>query len=420
MKIVKRILCLVMALILFLSATPVVRAENESAVEPYVQQILQYYMNYQDKALTDIDRLIHEMGTIDAAQADAWRSIIGYWSNARRSDFLNEGVLPDGLPQDDSLCIVVLGYALYSNGAMQKELVGRLKVALASAQKYPNAYILCTGGGTASGNRSVTEASQMAAWLKSQGISSDRIIMENKSMTTAQNATFSCKILREQYPQVQHLAIVTSDYHVSWGYLSFATEISQAVYVDLVPYMDLVSNAAYPTTSQKGNLTTEVNHITQIAGIRFYNKSKPPLSTLTSLSVQGSQHYYVGDSLKLSVIAGYDSDFSRNVTHLAEISDVEMRIPGTRTIQIRYQENGVEMELSLEIQIHPTPVDDVIYPEEEQVIISTDSPQPVKESPHFPFRPAFIILLILAAALIHRFFKNRKKQRRRHRPKMYL
>ena len=415
MKSIRKILCWMLALVLFLTVVPPVRAENESAVAPYARQMLQYYLQYEDDAWTDIERLLYEMGTIDAAQAECWRSIMNYWSQARQEDFLNPGCLPDGLPDDNSLCIVVLGYALQSDGSMQGELLGRLKVALASAEKYPNAYILCTGGGTASNNRAVTEAGQMAAWLKRQGIDAGRIITEEKSMSTVQNATFSYKILRDQYPEVQHLAIVTSDYHVSWGHVAFATEISKAVCVDLAPYMDIVSNAAYSIKLQRGSLNTEYNHIVQVSGIGSSGKSKLPLSTLTGLSVQGNQDYQVGDSLNLTVIAEYDSGFTRDVTHLAEISHAEMRIPGTRTIQIRYGENGVQMDLAFDIRIHLLSVGETI-PEETAFIVSTGRPQQ-KELSIVPFIISLVSLLALLGLLVP---KIRKKRPRRRRRKMYL
>ena len=416
MKLLKKSLCWLMALVLFLTTVPKVRAENESAVAPYAQQILQYYLHYEDAAWTDIERLLYEMGTIDAAQSECWRSIMEYWSTARQDDFLNPGCLPDNLPDDGSLCIVVLGYALQSDGSMQNELLGRLRVALTSAQKYPNAYILCTGGGTASNNRTATEAGQMAAWLKKQGISSDRIIIEDKSMSTVQNALFSCKILRDRYPEVKHLAIVTSDYHVGWGYMAFATEISQSVCVDLAPYMDIVSNAAYSINLQKGSISSEYGQIVQVSGIGSGSRTKPTLSTLTGLTVQGTQRYHVGDSLNLSVIASYDSGFSRDVTHLAQITDVEMRIPGTRTIQIRYEENGVAMELSFDIEIHLLEVTPI--PEETTVIVSTDSPHASTRKP-LSIVPLLISLVSLLGLLLLFGPRIRKRPRRRRR-KMYL
>ena len=257
----------------------------------------------------------------------------------------------------------------------------------------------------------------MAAWLKRQGIDDRRIITEEKSLSTVRNATLSYKILREQYPEVKHLAIVTSDYHVSWGYMAFATEISRAVYTDLAPYMDIVSNAAYSINNQKGSLNSEYSHIIQVAGLSSAKTSKPKLSTLTGLSVLGTQDYQVGDDLDLTVMAEYNSGFSRDVTTLAEITNVEMRIPGTRTIHISYEENGVRMDLSLDIQIHFLSVGETL-PKESRVIISTDFPRVQKQNVP-PIVPLVIFLTSLFALILLLVKKTRKRPRRRRR-KMYL
>ena len=315
--------------------------------------------------------------------------------------------------------MVVLGFQLNPDGSMKDELIERLKVALASAKKYPNAYVLCTGGGTASGNRSVTEAGQMAAWLKKNGIDSSRIIVENKSYSTVQNATYSYKILEEDYPQVKHLAIVTSDYHVSWGYMAFATEISLGVYVDMNPYMDIVSNAAYPTKNQKGNLNTECSHITQIAGISFRQSGKPTLSQLTGLNILGNLRYYVGDDLNLTITAEYDNGFSRDVTSEAQISDVEMRLPGTRIIRIQYEENGVAIDTAVEIELLPIPRSGT-EPAQETVQLTQISPTAVNR-PKKILLPLFLSLLVTFAVgwMMFRHQQKKAKQRRR-RKKMYL
>ena len=419
MNILKKSLCLVLALILFLPLTPQVRAENESAVEPYARQMLQYYLTYQEDAKSDIDRLLYEMGTIDAAQSDAWRSIMDYWSYVHSQMELNPGVLPDGLPEDDSLCIVVLGYALASDGSMQKELVGRLKVALASAKKYPNAYILCTGGGTASENKKATEAGEMAQWLRRQGIDQSRIIVENKSFSTSQNAIYSYKILRDQYPQVKHLAMVTSDYHMSWGYMAFATELSLGVYAELDPHMDIVSNAVYTVNSRRNNLNSEYNQILQVSGVSSSRQSAGRLSELTSISVRGNLRYYVGDDLNLTVIAGYDNGFTRDVTAQALITDVEMRLPGTRTIQIQYEENGISIQTAVEIELLYL-AEGETHPEEPEVVLIETVTHESKH-PKVQGIPLLLTLAALAMALvwilIHEFKKPKRRRRRR---KMYL
>ena len=94
-------------------------------------------------------------------------------------DYVNTdmNVNVDGLPNDDS--------------TMKDELVGRLQTALASAQKYPNAYVAVTGGGTAKNNPNAIEADQMAAWIIANGLDENRLIVENKSKSTVQNAQFT-------------------------------------------------------------------------------------------------------------------------------------------------------------------------------------------------------------------------------------
>lgn len=424
LNIAKKLITMALAVVLLLTLTPTVRAENESAVTPYAQQMLQYYLAYQEDAKTDIDRLLYQMGAIDASQADAWRSIMSSWSYAHSQMALNPGVLPDGLPEDDSLCIVVLGYALASDGQMQKELVGRLNVALASAEKYPNAYILCTGGGTAADNKKVTEAGQMASWLIRKGIDQNRVIVENRSYSTSQNALYSYDILRDQYPQVKHLAMVTSDYHMSWGYMAFATKVALGVYVDLDPYMDIVSNAVYSTNSRKRNLSNEYNQIVNVSGIPSTKDSAGPLSRLTSISVLGNLRYYVGDTLNLTVIAGYDNGYTRDVTAEALITDVEMRIPGTRIIQIQYEENGVSFNTDVEIELLYLE-EGATHPSEPEVVLAaenTEEPTPQKENRKAPLA----LLLILAVILIVAFWflteniKKAQRRRKRRRPKMNL
>jgi DUF218 domain. len=120
---------------------------------------------------------------------------------------IHENVLPDGLPNTDELCIVALGFQLNADGTMRDELIERLKVVLNSAEKYPNALIVCTGGGTAAENEASTEAGKMAEWLIANGIPEERIIIEDRSLTTAQNAIYTYDILTERYPQVSQLAL---------------------------------------------------------------------------------------------------------------------------------------------------------------------------------------------------------------------
>ena len=162
MTIRRKWIAAVLVLVLMLSMARTVSAKENKDTEDYIRQIVNYYQHYQDSAKTDIDCLIYELSEIDLAQAQAWASIIDYWTYANNDMVLYPGVLPDGLPKDDSLCIVVMGYYLKPDGSMRDELYERLKVTLAFAEQYPNSYVLVTGGGTAAENNKVTEASEMA------------------------------------------------------------------------------------------------------------------------------------------------------------------------------------------------------------------------------------------------------------------
>ena len=128
-------------------------------------------------------------------------------------------------------------------------LIERLHVALDCAKKYPNTFVVCTGGGTAAEDPTATEAGRMAEWLMEHGVNADRIIIEDHSLTTAQNAIYTFDILAQSYPQVKQLAIISSDYHIATGTLLFGAE---AILRDSP--LAVVSNAAWPAPS--GTLST--------------------------------------------------------------------------------------------------------------------------------------------------------------------
>ena len=54
----------------------------------------------------------------------------------------------------------------------------------------------------------------MAEYLIDNGIDPARIIVENNSLSTSENAVYSEILLRNEYPEINKLFIVTSDYHV--------------------------------------------------------------------------------------------------------------------------------------------------------------------------------------------------------------
>ena len=223
-------------------------------VQGIIEELVVDYGHYGDTASSRVKELVEELTAIDPNLGARWKKITELWASVNTDLELNAGVLPDGLPDTDELCIVALGFQLNADGTMRDELIARLKVVLASAEKYPNAYIVCTGGGTASGNRNATEAGEMAKWLISKGIDKNRVIVEDNSLTTAQNAIFTYDILTTQYTKVRKIAIVSSNYHIATGVLLFSAESILRATVPGSEKLEVISNAAWNAPS--GSLST--------------------------------------------------------------------------------------------------------------------------------------------------------------------
>ena len=223
-----------------------------------------------------------ELESLNTDDAHAIVSILSYWDQVEAEGFVNstanggrnineeEGcpldgdidgaLLPDGLADDDSLCIVGLGFELNSDGTIKDELYGRLETIRACAIQYPNAYILVTGGPTALLERNATEADAMARWLVENGVDSSRIIVENHSLTSATNALYSYEILFNKYPQVTDIAIVTSDYHAALGSLLFEAQFEMARAAGDDTGLKVVANAVYTSDGRYGfTRTSEAN-----------------------------------------------------------------------------------------------------------------------------------------------------------------
>ena len=155
---------------------------SESGETDIINEMISYYSTYQSTAKTDIQRLVEKLKALNSTKGEEWEKIMKYGDYVNTDMNVNVDVLPDGLPNDDSLCITVLGFALNDDGIMKDELVGRLQTALASAQKYPT---------------------------------------------------------------LKPLAIVTSDYHVQRGCLLYYSQLLLSAYDAGDNLLDVISNAGY-------------------------------------------------------------------------------------------------------------------------------------------------------------------------------
>ena len=227
---------------------------QEGGAREIIEEMVVDYGSYGDKAGARVETLLRELGAADSDAAARWEEIMALWKTVNTDLAVHDAVLPDGLADTDELCIVALGFQLNPDGTMRDELIERLKVLKASAEKYPNALIVCTGGGTAAENESATEAGRMAEWLLENGIAAERVLVEDRSLTTAQNAIYTIDLLAERCPQVRELAIVSSDYHIATGALLFGAEAILRAEKAGAERVQVVSNAAWDAPS--GSLST--------------------------------------------------------------------------------------------------------------------------------------------------------------------
>lgn len=122
--------------------------------------------------------------------------------------------ITDRAPSDAApgTAIVVLGYALKSDGTMDAPLIGRLEKALEVARAVPAAPIVVTGGVEKAGK---TEGALMKTWLVEHGVDGARITDENFARTTVENALYSSYVLATQ--RSTRAIVVSSASHVRRG-----------------------------------------------------------------------------------------------------------------------------------------------------------------------------------------------------------
>ena len=91
------------------------------------------------------------------------------------------------------LVAIILGNRLNDDGSMSKIMKKRMNSALKLNKLFAPSKIIVSGG-VANAVAGVSEAQVMRDYLVINGVESDKIIIEDKSMTTKQNAEFSVPI----------------------------------------------------------------------------------------------------------------------------------------------------------------------------------------------------------------------------------
>ena len=108
--------------------------------------------------------------------------------------------------------IVVLGAQVQGDGP-SLTLKKRLDKTLAFMRENPDKTVIVSGGQGA--DETQTEASVMEAYLREEGIASERIVQETQARTTRENLINAKKLAEQAGIATETVLIITSEYHLS-------------------------------------------------------------------------------------------------------------------------------------------------------------------------------------------------------------
>ena len=200
-------------------------AGNDGNLCALLEDLVTAYEEPSDQARLRIDADLSAIRAVSAADYAVASAIASNWADVYLDDyplFMHAGderaieLETSNLPFSDAHAIVVLGYAL-KDGEMTGELMGRCDAAAALARSIPDAILVCSGGATGENNPfNHTEAGLMRDYLVERcGIEALRICVDERAMTTVDNAVNTFEILRDR--NIRTMTIVTSSYHQRWG-----------------------------------------------------------------------------------------------------------------------------------------------------------------------------------------------------------
>ena len=107
--------------------------------------------------------------------------------------------------------VIILGNRLNGDGSITEIQKQRLELALEIEKEFnPDYYIL--SGGPANPIPNKSEAQAMYEYLIEKGIEKERLILEDKSYSTVENAKYSVPIAKKLNPDM--IILCTSAYHL--------------------------------------------------------------------------------------------------------------------------------------------------------------------------------------------------------------
>ena len=258
----KRIIAAALAVLLVWAGTLAagqtrwISQENKARFATLLTALVNAYESPSEGDDARIDATLDAIREVSASDYDIAQAITEHWRDVYLDDDYPLFIYREGEERATSLeqsslrdsadhAFVVLGYEL-KNGEMQPELKGRCAAAAAAARSFPSAILICSGGATGDNNPSRhTEAGMMRDYLvERSGIERSRILIDERAMTTLENASNTMEMLQQQ--GIKTITIVTSTYHQRWGQAIY--NAVAALYRHYFGYsVEIVGNYCYDT-----------------------------------------------------------------------------------------------------------------------------------------------------------------------------
>lgn len=114
------------------------------------------------------------------------------------------------IKMNKNIVAIVLGNRLNDDGTISEIQRQRLEMVKEVEKLFtPKYYIL--SGGLANVKAGITEAQAMYNYLVSEGFDQDKLVLEDKSLTTVQNAKYSVPLAKSLNADM--ILVITSGYH---------------------------------------------------------------------------------------------------------------------------------------------------------------------------------------------------------------
>ena len=137
------------------------------------------------------------------------------------------------------LVVIVLGNRLNDDGSITEIMRKRLSATIRLNKLFAPTKIILSGG-VANPKAGVSEAQVMRDYLVDSGVDSDKLVLEDKSMTTKQNAEFSVPIAVEL--GATKILLCTSTEHMGRKFLNpirlFSNELARFDGIELSVYSE--------------------------------------------------------------------------------------------------------------------------------------------------------------------------------------